>query len=141
MKNKKLKASTTIELAYMMPVVLLVFTYIIYLSFYFHDKSILYSVLVDSTMIQKQQLRAQQPIEKTDLEQNIQKQLSKKLLFFKLKNLDIVITSKQITIKAVIEKNKLKILEKSQMRLEKPEDNIRTVNRIEGVKNKINNKD
>ncbi len=141
MSKKRFKASTTIELAYMMPIVLLAFTSIIYLAFYFHDKSILYSTLMEGTIIQKQQLHVQEPIKEADLEKHIKYQLSNKLLFFKLSSLNIVVTSEQINIEAIIEKHNLKIKEKNQRLLKRPEDNIRNINRIGDVASEINHKD
>ncbi len=141
MRKKQFKASTTIELACMMPVILLAFTSIIYLAFYFHDKSILYSVLMEGAIIQKQQLHAQDPIEEADLEKYIQNQLSNKLLFFELSSLDIVVTSNKINLEAIIEKHKLRVKEKNQMVLKKPEEGIRNINRIGDVASGINHKD
>lgn len=79
---KTYKASTTIELALMMPVLLLVIIGVIHTSFYYHDKNVMYGKVYELGAIGKQQVRTKGALEPDELIAHFYDTCNDKLLLF-----------------------------------------------------------
>lgn len=82
MLKERYKASTTIELAMMMPVVLLVITVVINASFYYHDKNVIYGKVYELSAIALQQERISTGLDAQELTIYYQDLVEGKLLLF-----------------------------------------------------------
>lgn len=80
--RKTYKGSTTIELALMMPILLLVITGVIHTGFYYHDKSVIYGKVYELGAIGKQQVRTEGALDKERLIDHFHQITNEKLLIF-----------------------------------------------------------
>lgn len=79
---KSYKASTTIELALMMPVLLLVIIGVVHASFYYHDKGVIYGKVYELGAIGKQQVRIEGGLDEALLISHFYEVTNEKLLLF-----------------------------------------------------------
>lgn len=104
MEWKKLKGSTTIEMAYIMPVILLVFSVTIYCVFYLYDKNVLYATAYEGAIIGKSQYATTTGIVEEELEEFLIERSQNRLLFFTLDSLEIEIEEERVIIELQVEK-------------------------------------
>lgn len=107
--SRRYKASTTIELAMMMPVLLLVITGVIHVSFYYHDKNIIYGKVYELEAIGVQQDRLSIELDTQELMEHYYESIEGKLLLFSEISCHVTATSMGITISVAAEKGFMSI--------------------------------
>jgi len=125
---KSLKGSTTIEMAYIMPVVFLVFTAIVYVTFYYHDKNIIQGTAYETAVIVSQKERLG---ETADGVQYFSERLGNKLIFFDYPEVDISQNEQQVTISVCVKRGSMAIKVEQRAALIAPEKKIRDSRRLE----------
>ena len=100
MVMKRCQASTVIEMAYLMPVVLLVWAFVIYLVLFFHDKVLISAAAYETAVVGSEIIHEEDEIDAERLEFYFSERIHRKLLFFRSvsvvvekENNQIVVTS------------------------------------------------
>lgn len=132
----RVKGSATIELLYIMPVIFLVFIAAVYMSFFFHDKNILQGITYEALLIASSQYREVDGIQKEEIALFLYEKGEEKMLFFPTPEIEIEIEEEEIWIRAISEKNGMKIEVEKYAPLLTVEDGIRSIHIIEGVVDK-----
>lgn len=130
---KSVKASTTVELAYMMPVVFLSCIAVIYITFYMHDKNILIGAAYETAVVGTQKVRWEEPELNGQLQQLFQERTKGKFLFFSSAEAEIELDEKTVIVRASAIKKRMKISAEERATVTDPEKYIRDIRRIQNA--------
>lgn len=134
-KKKKIKKRTlsglsgvmTVELAYLIPVILLVFQLVIYSVFYYHDKNILIGAAGETAAAAAQYERKAGGQRTTDWEVFLREQIEGKLILFSQVDVLAVRTDDKIEITVSAQKGNLRVEVLQRAVILKPEKTIRRI--------------
>ena len=93
-KYQEVQGVITVEMAYLMPIIFIVFVLIVYTSFYYHDKQILIGAATETATVGAQQKRW--PGESVDAEQFCRERIGEKLILFAETEVDIYARKKKM---------------------------------------------
>ncbi|MEF9942164.1 MAG: pilus assembly protein [Lachnospiraceae bacterium] len=128
--STKLKASATIEMAYIMPVILLVFVAAMCATFYYHDKNILKGIIYETTTIGSEYMRIKDGPREEQLERFFQQRIQGKLILFRVVTAKIYCMNKEVTITVNASKGVMKLKLQGKMAVTEPEKRIREIRRL-----------
>lgn len=137
-KNLQLKGSATIEMLYIIPVILLVFIVAVYISFFFHDKNVLQSLAYETAVIGSSQYREGDGVQEEELYEFFLENSSRKLMFFPEPEIEITVSADEIIVIATTSKNHMDIVVEKEFPLEIIETKIRKETILEGVLDGVN---
>lgn len=129
---KSVKGSATVEMAYIMPVVLFTFVVLIYVLFYLHDKNIINGALYETVVVGCQKQRWEEEDIEGQMSKLFQERISGKLIFFPGADVEIKLGKEVITATACSEKRKMVIHAVQKGKIVRPEKFIRDLRRIHG---------
>lgn len=121
----KLKGSTVVEMAYLMPVVLLCWMAVIFALFYYHDKNIIGGAAYETAIVGSEEWRWQKEIEDGKMEQYFQKRIENKLIFFDTVSVETAVVKDEFEVTAGAQKRKMRVSVKRSAALTVPEEKIR----------------
>lgn len=128
----KLKGSTVVEMAYLMPVVLLCWMAVIFALFYYHDKNIIGGAAYETAIVGSEEWRWQKEIEDGKMEQYFQKRIENKLIFFDAVSVETAVVKDEFEVTAGAQKRKMRVSVKRSAALTVPEEKIRRKKSIAG---------
>lgn len=128
-----LRASATVEMIYIMPVIFLVFMAAVYMAFYFHDKNALQGITYEATVIGSSQYRTSDGVQEDEIIEFVQEKGMSRMLFLPVPEVEITVAEDEIIITTSSSKNKLKVEVEKSFPLEQLEEKVRSANIIEGV--------
>ena len=129
MVRRMCRASTVVEMAYLMPVVLLMWILVIYGILLFHDKVILSGAAYETAVVGSEQMHEEE-ITKNELEEYFQKRINRKLLFFGSATAQIEIEENRITVSCKASKKGMSVNVVQGASITCPEKNIRRISMI-----------
>lgn len=106
--KKDMKASTVIEMSYIMPVFLFLFLLIMYTVFYYHDKAVLNGAAAETAVLGAQVERRKETKE-YDLEKIFHERTEGKLIFLTGANVTVQKDEKEITVSVSAQKNLMRL--------------------------------
>lgn len=127
--NRKLRGSFTIEAAVIVPVILTVFSLIVTMLFYFHDKNVV-SAVVHETLVMG---CSKEEITTEELEQYLKMRSKKKLLLFEAVRATAEIDGEEITIVCTAKEKGMSLHVEMIMEKTDPEKSIWKLRRIGGT--------
>lgn len=130
---KYAKGSTTVEMAYVMPLVFLVFLMIVRTTFYYHDKSILNGMAYETLTAAVQTVRNPKG-ETADAEAFCRERLSEKLIYFSAPEVAVQATKDQAKITIQASRGRMRIRIMRQAKIPHPEKKIRLKKKVETIK-------
>lgn len=122
--KKDMKASTVIEMSYIMPVFLFLFLLIIYTVFYYHDKAVLNGAAAETAVLGAQAERRKETKE-YDLEKIFHERTEGKLIFLTGANVTVQKDEKEITVSVSAQKNLMRLSICQKAAIVNPEEKIR----------------
>lgn len=121
---------STVEMAYIMPVILLVFLAIVYATFYYHDKNILSGIAYETAVLAAQKERTPRGLEEGELVAHFQERLENKMILFGDATVNINRNSKYITVSSCASKKGMRIQIEAKASLTEPEKFIRLLRKV-----------
>lgn len=131
-KTRKLKASITIEMAYIMPTVVLMLLLTIYTIFYYHDKNILIGS-AGETAVLGAQIERQRRENKADLHNFYRERVKGKLILLHLTGVEITEGKNWIEVTAWAGKSRMRVSVKQKAIVPEPEKKIRKKRQLESL--------
>jgi hypothetical protein len=131
-KTRKLKASITIEMAYIMPTVVLVLLLTIYTIFYYHDKNILIGA-AGETVVLGAQIERQKGENKADLHNFYRERVKGKLILLHLTGVEVTEGKKWIEVTAWAGKSRMRVSVRQKAVVPEPEKKIRKKRQLESL--------
>lgn len=115
----------TIELSYLMPLILFLFVTVMYTVFYYHDKNILIGAASETAIVGAQLKRKPDENDLADLSDFYQERIQGKLILFAGAQAEISLSDKRVDVKAYAARGKMKIQTIQKAPIVKPEKKIR----------------
>lgn len=127
---RTLKASITIEMAYVMPTVVIVLLLTIYTIFYYHDKNILIGA-AGETAVLGAQMERQKGENKADLHNFYRERVKGKLVLLHLTGIEVTKGKKWIEVAAWAGKSRMHVFVRQKAMIPEPEKKIRKKRQLE----------
>ena len=118
------KGSTTVEMAYVMPLIFLVFLIIVRTTFYYHDKSILDGMAYEAVTTAVQTARNPKAKE-ADVETFCRERIRWKLIYFSMPEVSVNVTDDEAETTISATRGKMCIRVTRQVKIPHPEKKIR----------------
>lgn len=128
-----LRASFTVETAAIFPVVFLVIVSAVYLSFFFHDKHILQSAVIETASIASERMRLLTSPETEELAGHLQERIRGKMIYFSAATVEIVCEEEKVAVNAAAYKRRMRIRADAVMNITIPEREVRRVRHFREV--------
>lgn len=126
-----LSGSITVEMSYILPVIILLFVLTINTVFYFHDKNILIGGAAETAVLGAQMERQQG--EKADLQRFFTERISGKLILLRLTGIEIKSEKKWFKVTVCAQKGKMQLCAEQKAAIAKPEKKIREKRKLESL--------
>ena len=123
--KKSLQGVITIEMSYLIPIILLIFLLVVYTIFYYHDKNILIGAASETAIVGVQMERRQDKNDQIDLEEFYQERIKGKLIFFSRVQVSVDISKKWVEINAYTSGRKMQVHILQRAAVTDPEKAIR----------------
>ena len=127
-----LRGSVTVEMAYILPTVIMIFLLIVYTVFYYHDKNIL-NAAAGETAVLGAQLERQRGKEGTDLQNFYRERTGSKLILLHLTGVNITKSKKQVEVQAYAQKGQMRVSVVQRAVITKAEEKIRLKRKLEAL--------
>ena len=122
-KYQEVQGVITVEMAYLMPIIFMVFVLVVYTSFYYHDKQILIGAAAETVTVGVQQKRW--PGESVGAEQFCRERIGEKLILFAETEVTIAVTKEWVDVDIYARKKKMKLHIRQRAPVVNPEKKIR----------------
>ncbi len=131
--KKSLKGSMTVEMSFLMPIILLLIMSGILGTFYFHDKNIVAGAAYETAVVGSTKIREKNKVTAGELESLFQERVGRKCILFAGSSAHITIEETQICVAASARKGKwgLSVLKKAAVT--EPESYIRNIRRVKEI--------
>lgn len=126
-KERYLKGSMTIEITYMIPLLMMMLVFSIRGTFYFHDKNILISTAYETVAVASTKIREEKPITEEEVARIFQTRIQGKCLLFVNPGTEVSIEKESISICVTEQKNKMAILIELKGSITEPEKTVRSI--------------
>lgn len=130
MVRKKCLGSTVVEMAYLMPVVLLTWMLIIFALFYYHDKNILAGAAYETVVVGSELMHEEKepPVEK--IESYFRNRINNKMLFFRDADIEVVTDEEEMIVRARASAKGLVVGIEKKAAVTVPEKKIRKIRKL-----------
>lgn len=126
------RGSITVEMAYILPVVFLVFLLVVYTVFYYHDKNILNGAAAETAVVGTQMAR-QKGKEDVDLQNFYRERVKGKLVLLRLTGIEVTKNKKSIEVSVHAGKGWMQVSAVQKAAIPRPEDKIRKKRQLESI--------
>lgn len=131
----------TIEMSFLMPVILLLIMNSIFVMFYFHDKNIISGAAYETVVVGSTKAREGGSTDAGELERLFKERVGNKCILFEGVLVTVKISDDEIEVLAKGEKRGMHISVLKKMPVTKPEQKIRNIRRMKGLGNGTKNDD
>lgn len=125
--HTRLSGVLTVELAYLIPVIMFVFQLIMYSVFYYHDKIILMGAAGETAVVAAQYERKADGGKTTDIERFFREQTVQKLILFSDVDMEMVQSDDKIEIAVSAQRGYMQLEVRQSAVISRPEKTIRRV--------------
>lgn len=131
-RHAEVRGSITIEMAYILPVILMIFLLVIYTVFYYHDKNILNGAAAETAVVGAQNAR-QKGKEDVDLQNFFRERVTGKLVLLRVTSVEVHRDKKSIEVSVQAGKGRMRVSVFQKAVIPKPEDKIRKKRQLESI--------
>lgn len=131
--DRALKGSMTVEMSFLMPIILLLIMSSILAAFYFHDKNILAGAAYETAVVGSTKIREKDKVEEGELETLFRERVGRKCILFAGSSARISIKKQEISIKASARKGRFGLSVIKKAAVTEPEDHIRDIRRVKEI--------
>ena len=123
-RRKKVRGSTVVEMAYIMPIFLLLFVLVINTVFFFHDKVILNGAACETAVLGTQRVRMKEK-EEADLEGFFMERIKGKLIRMSDVSVSVFEGEKEVTVEVTAKRGEMSMRICQKAVTARPEEMIR----------------
>ena len=127
--NRYVRGSFTIEASVIVPIILTVFSLIITMLFYYHDKNVASAILHETLVMGC----SREEVTEEELEKYFKTRLGQKLLLFSSAKIEAMIEQEEITVTCTVKKKRMSFYIDMMMKKTDPENYIWNLQRIGGI--------
>jgi len=125
--KKEVKASATVEIALIIPIVFLMFVLIVFAIFYYHDKNIINAAAYESSVVASNKLHESDAITEEEIIALLKSRIGNKCILLSCENESVTITKDKVAIQVVASKGNMKTKIVQSAAVTKPERQIREI--------------
>lgn len=125
--SKMLKGSMTVEMSFLMPIILLLIMSSILAAFYFHDKNVLAGAAYETAVVGSTKVREADKVTGGELEALFRERAGGKCILFAGSSARASINKKEIRIRASAHKGRFGLSVEKKAAVTEPEDYIRDI--------------
>lgn len=129
----------TVEMSFLMPIILLLVMTSIFGVFYFHDKNIISGAAYEAVTVCSTKAREKGGVDENEVEAVFRERLGNKCILFGQITVSAAVRKNEIEITGTASKRGMKVSVAKQMRITEPERKIRDIRRMkklgDGTKN------
>ncbi len=131
--DRALKGSMTVEMSFLVPMILLLIMSSILAAFYFHDKNILAGAAYETAAVGSTKIREKEKVTAEELETLFRERMTGKCILFAGSSVAVNIEKTQITIKASAHKGRFGLSVIKKAAVTEPEKHIRDIRRVKEI--------
>lgn len=131
--TRNLRGSFTIEASLIIPLILFVFSVLLYTLFYFHDKNIVTAIAHETLAVGS----GREEVDEEELERYFYQRMNDRLLLFAQVDYEVSIDEEQIQMVCEAKKSNMVLKVEGTMSRTAPEDYIRNVRKLTKIGEKI----
>lgn len=139
MKRRKLAGSLTVEMSFLMPMILFLIMGCVFAVFYYHDKNILSAAAYETAVVGSTKMREKDGVEEGTLQALYAERVRKKCILFPSGQAKIQIGKEKIEVTSSAQKGKFKVQVKRCAAVTEPEKKIREKKKLEELLNGAKN--
>lgn len=140
MNNRKLKASMTVEMSLLVPLILFIFMGLIMTVFYFHDKNIMNGAAYETVVVGSTKMREKNKITESELVEFCKERMDGKCIFLTSQEVSASIEEEEILVEISARKKGFGVSVEKSAAITEPEKKIRDIRRL-NTKNGTKNND
>lgn len=140
-KGTTVQGVITIERAYIIPIIFILFATIVYTVFFYHDKNILIGAAGETAVTAAQTARKPEVKNKEEISEFYQNRVRGKLILFPDTEVSIEETNQRIRVCVHAQRGKMHLQVKQSAAIVTPEKTIRRKQLLEGAKSHIENEE
>ena len=133
MIGKTCKGSTLVEMAYLMPVVMSVWILVIFMLFFYHDKSVVTGAAYEASVVGAELWMESQENKSAKIEKYFVERLDGKLLFFDQIDVKVTIDNENVHVYASASKYRMALAVAVDAAITTPEKTIRRMKILEDM--------
>lgn len=137
--NKWLRGSMTVEMSFLMPIILMLIMSSIFASFYFHDKNILAGAAYETAVVGSTKMREKDKVADSELKELFRERVGRKCILFAGNIVEVNIGKQDICVTATVHKGRFSVSVMKKAAVTKPEEYIRNVRRLKETGNGTKN--
>lgn len=139
--NRLMRGSMTVEMSFLMPMILFLIMGCILTVFYYHDKTILAGAAYETVVVGSTKMREKEPPEEGELKELFRERVNGKCILFSGCDAVISISDQKIEINVTAAKGRKKVSVVKRAAVTEPEKYIRNYRRIKRLGNGTENND
>lgn len=125
--RKECKASTIVEMAYLMPVILLMWMLVIFALFYYHDKTLAIGASYETAVVGGEWYEEADEVETERIGEYFQNRIRGKLLFFSYISVEVQLEDDWLLVDANARKRGMRIHAVQKVKIRNPQKEIRRI--------------
>lgn len=131
--DRGLKGSMTVEMSFLMPIILMLIMNSILAAFYFHDKNILAGAAYETVVVGSTQMRKKDKTTAGELEALFRERAGRKCILFPGSSVSVNIGKTEIGVQILAHKGRLGLSVAKKAAVTEPENYIRDIRRIKEI--------
>lgn len=128
--NKRVRGSMTVEMSFLMPMILFLIMGCILAVFYYHDKNILSGAAYETAVTGSTKARAKDGVREGELEQLFQERIKGKCILFPGAQAAVSVGEDEIEVTAAASRRGMKVSVSKRAAVTEPEKYIRNMRRL-----------
>lgn len=139
MRKNMLKGSMTVEMSFLMPLILLLLMSSILAIFYFHDKNILAGAAYETAVVGSTKMREKEKADSSQLTSLCEERIAGKCILFGKSSIEVSADETEVVVKISAKKGKFGVSVIKKAAVTDPEKFIRDIRRIKEIGNGAKN--
>lgn len=141
MEKGLVKGSMTVEMSFLMPLILLMLMSSILAVFYFHDKNILAGAAYETAVVGSTKMREREKTDAEELAVLCKERIAGKCILFGASDIQVAVGEKEIIVEVSAQKGKFKVSVIKKAAVTAPEKFIRNMRRVKEIGDGAKNND
>lgn len=125
--RRECQASTIVEMAYLIPVILLMWMLVIFALFYYHDKTLVIGAAYEAATVGGEWYEEADEVETEKIGEYFQDRIREKLLFYSYISVDVQMEEDLLIVDASARKRGMRIHEIQKVKIRNPKKEIRRI--------------
>jgi len=125
LKTKMVKGSLTVEMSYLVPIILFLFVSLVQATFYFHDKAVLAGAAYETAVVGSTKMREKEPPDEETLAALCRERIGRKCLLFSGTTVEVDLEEKEIIVKIRAARRGFSVSVEKRAAVTDPEKKIR----------------